>query len=256
MLPTIELGPITLQTFGLAMAAAFLAAAALAARRFAELGRSPDLAWELGVAALVGGVVGARVYFLIQHWDEVRGDLVGQVFAGTGLVWYGGLLGGALAVAAWAAHRRALGSWLLGAVTAPLALGYAIGRIGCQLSGDGDYGIRSDLPWAMAYPHGTVPTTERVHPTPIYETLTMGLVAAVLWVLRDRVAPTKLFAWYLVLAGSERFLVEFIRRNSPVIAGLTAAQLTALALSLVGAAILLASRARSRVPSQPLPSGR
>ncbi len=256
MLPTIELGPITLQTFGLAMAAAFLAAAALGARRFAELGRSPDLAWELGVAALVGGVVGARVYFLIQHWDEVRGDLVGQVFAGTGLVWYGGLLGGALAVEAWAAHRRALGSWLLGAVTAPLALGYAIGRIGCQLSGDGDYGIRSDLPWAMAYPQGTVPTTERVHPTPIYETLTMGLVAAVLWVLRDHVAPTKLFAWYLVLAGSERFLVEFIRRNSPVIAGLTAAQLTALALSLVGAAILLASRARSRVPSQPLPSGR
>lgn len=256
MLPTIELGPITLQTFGLAMAAAFLAAAALGARRFAELGRSPDLAWELGVAALVGGVVGARAYFLIQHWDEVRGDLVGEVFAGTGLVWYGGLLGGALAVAAWAAHRRALGSWLLGAVTAPLALGYAIGRIGCQLSGDGDYGIRSDLPWAMAYPHGTVPTTERVHPTPIYETLTMGLVAAGLWVFRDRVAPTKLFAWYLVLAGSERFLVEFVRRNSPVVAGLTAAQLIALALSLVGAAILLASRARSRVPSQPLPSGR
>ncbi|SEH12538.1 prolipoprotein diacylglyceryl transferase [Thermoleophilum album] len=256
MLPTIELGPITLQTFGLAMAAAFLAAAALGARRFAELGRSPDLAWELGVAALVGGVVGARAYFLIEHWDEVRGDLVGEVFAGTGLVWYGGLLGGALAVAAWAAHRRALGSWLLGAVTAPLALGYAIGRIGCQLSGDGDYGIRSDLPWAMAYPHGTVPTTERVHPTPIYETLTMGLVAAGLWVFRDRVAPTKLFAWYLVLAGSERFLVEFVRRNSPVVAGLTAAQLIALALSLVGAAILLASRARSRVPSQPLPSGR
>ena len=70
-----------------------------------------------------------------------------------------------------------------------LALGYAIGRIGCQLSGDGDYGIASSLPWAMAYPDGTVPTTTEVHPTPVYETLAMGLIALYLWRIRDRVSP-------------------------------------------------------------------
>ena len=95
----------------------------------------------------------------------------------------------------------------------PLAIGYAIGRVGCQLSGDGDYGMHSDLPWAMAYPDGTVPTTDEVHPTPVYETLAMGIVALVLWRLRDRFAPGVLFGLYLMIAGIERFLVEFIRRN-------------------------------------------
>ena len=87
---------------------------------------------------------------------------------------------------------------LLDLAAAPLALGYAIGRIGCQLSGDGDYGRASDVPWAMSYPDGTVPTTEEVHPTPVYETLAMGLVAWLLWRWRDRFRPGVLFALYLV----------------------------------------------------------
>ena len=94
---------------------------------------------------------------------------------------------------------------------------YAIGRIGCQLAGDGDYGKAWDGPWAMAYPDGTVPTTEEVHPTPVYETLVMGLVAWFLWRMRDSYRPGGLFALYLVLAGAERFLVEFLRRNDPVV---------------------------------------
>jgi phosphatidylglycerol:prolipoprotein diacylglycerol transferase len=118
-----------------------------------------------------------------------------------------------------------------------LALGYAIGRIGCQVSGDGDYGKAWDGPWAMGYPDGTVPTApgETVHPTPIYETLVMGLVAYVLWQLRDRVRPGVLFALYLVIAGLERFLIEFIRRNNDVALGLTAAQLESLGLFVIGA---------------------
>ena len=113
----------------------------------------------------------------------------------------------------------------------PLALGYAIGRIGCQLSGDGDYGKAWDGPWAMAYPHGTVPDRpDRSTRRPIYETLAMGLVAYVLWRLRDRFRPGILFALYLVLAGVERFLVEFIRRNDDVALGLTQAQLLSVAM--------------------------
>jgi len=117
-----------------------------------------------------------------------------------------------------------------------LALGYAIGRIGCQVSGDGDYGIRSNLPWAMGYPHGTLPTPAgvKVQPTPIYETVTMCLLAYGLWRLRDRVRPGVVFALYLLLSGLERFLVEFIRRNSEVFAGLTSPQLESLALMVIG----------------------
>ena len=103
------------------------------------------------------------------------------MFSGEGLVWYGGAIGGAVAVLLWARYRDFLGLALLDLCAPALALGYAIGRIGCQLSGDGDYGVASDLPWAMAYPDGTVPTTEEVHPTPVYETLAMGLIAWVLW---------------------------------------------------------------------------
>ena len=100
----------------------------------------------------------------------------------------------------------------------PLAIGYAIGRIGCQLAGDGDYGIPWDGPWAMAYPNGTVPTTEEVHPTPVYETIAMSIVALLLWRWRHRWRPGTLFGLYLILAGAERFLVEFVRRNDDVLA--------------------------------------
>ena len=94
----------------------------------------------------------------------------------------------------------------------------------------------------MAYPDGTVPTTDEVHPTPVYETFTMGLVTLLLWNLRDRVAPGVLFGLYLFLAGLERFLVEFIRRNDEVIAGLTVPQLFSLAMMAGGAALIAARR--------------
>src|ERR671921_28894 len=115
---------------------------------------------------------------------------------------------------------------------------YAILRIGCQLAGDGDYGRPSDLPWAMGYPDGTVPTDPgvEVHPTPIYETLAMGLAAWLLWRYRDRLRPGLVFAWYLVASGLERFLVEFVRRNDETALGLTTPQLESLALLLAGGA--------------------
>ncbi len=117
-----------------------------------------------------------------------------------------------------------------------LALGYAIGRIGCQVAGDGDYGIRSSLPWAMGYPHGTLPTPPgvRVQPTPIYETVAMSLLAYGLWRIRDRVRPGVVFALYLLGSGLERFLVEFIRRNPEVAVGLTSPQLESIAAMAAG----------------------
>jgi phosphatidylglycerol:prolipoprotein diacylglycerol transferase len=239
MQPEIHLGPVTLQSFGLMLGLAFVVAGALCARRLREIGKPPDWAYEMVFAAIVGGIVGARLWSVIENWDEARDDLVGSLFSGAGLVFYGGLLGGAICVVAWARWRGTLDLRTLDAVAVPLAAAYAIGRIGCQLAGDGDYGKAWNGPWAMAYPDGTVPTTEKVHPTPVYETLSMGIVAWVLWRMRDRVRPGGLFALYLVLAGAERFLVEFVRRNDEVAAGLTLPQIIALGMTLAGAAWLV-----------------
>jgi phosphatidylglycerol:prolipoprotein diacylglycerol transferase len=247
--PEIDLGPLTLQTFGLMLGLSFVAAGVLAGRYLKEIGRPPDWAYEMTLAALVGGVVGARLWSVVENWDEAKDDVFGSLFSGAGLVFYGGLLGGALAVIAWARWRGVLDLKTLDVAAVPLAAAYAIGRIGCQLAGDGDYGKAWDGPWAMAYPNGTVPTTEEVHPTPVYETLTMGLVAWFLWRRRHSMRPGALFALYLVLAGAERFLVEFVRRNDRVVAGLTVPQLIAAAIFLVGAVWLVRMRSAGGVPA-------
>jgi phosphatidylglycerol:prolipoprotein diacylglycerol transferase len=240
--PEIHIGPLELQTFGICFALAFLVSGLIVGRRFRELGHPADWTYEMVFAALIGGLIGSRLDFILQNWDDVSDDLLGNIYSGSGLVWFGGLVGGALGVILWARWRRFLGWQLFDVAAVPLAAGYAVGRIGCQLSGDGDYGVESDLPWAMSYPDGTVPTTDEVHPTPVYETLAMGVAAYVLWRLRDRFAPGVLFGIYLIVAGIERFLVEFIRRNDDVVAGLTQAQLISLVLLGVGAAIVVVRR--------------
>jgi phosphatidylglycerol:prolipoprotein diacylglycerol transferase len=246
MLPEIHLGPLTIQTFGICFAVGFLVAAGIIGRRFKELGLPADWTWELTFSVLVGGLVGSRLDYMIENWSKVKGDLFGSLFSGSGLIWYGGVIGGALGAVLWAKRRNWLGWQLPDLACIPLAMGYAIGRVGCQLSGDGDYGKHSDLPWAMSYPKGTVPTTDTVHPTPVYETLAVGIIALCLWQLRDRLTGGRLFALYLVLAGTERFLVEFIRRNDDVALGLTLAQL--LSLAMVAGGIVLAARVRRANP--------
>jgi phosphatidylglycerol:prolipoprotein diacylglycerol transferase len=249
VIPEIEIGPLTLQTFGLCFAAAFIVSGAIVGARLKELGKPVDWAYEMAFAALVGGILGARAHWLLENWDEASEDVLGNIFSGSGLVWFGGLIGGTLGVIIWARWRGYLNLGLLDLAAPALAAGYAVGRIGCQLSGDGDYGQAWDGPWAMAYPDGTVPTTEEVHPTPVYETLTMTGVAFVLWRLRNRLTGGLLFALYLVLAGLERFLVEFIRRNEDVALGLTQAQLFSVAMVIAGA-VWLAVGLR-RPPAEP-----
>jgi phosphatidylglycerol:prolipoprotein diacylglycerol transferase len=251
MQPEIDIGPLTLQTFGICFALAFVASGAVAWRRLQEMGKPGDWAYEMVFAALVGGIVGARLDFVIENYDDVKDDLLGNIFSGTGLVWYGGAIGGAIAVALWAWYRGMLSFALFDLAAVPLAVGYAIGRIGCQISGDGDYGQPWDGPWAMAYPDGTVPTDTPVHPTPIYETLTMGLVAYALWRLRDRFRVGILFAIYLVAAGTERFLIEFIRRNEDVAIGLTQAQILSVVMVIAGATWIAVIARRGQLLREP-----
>jgi len=241
--PEIDLFGLPIKTFGLFFALNFAAWGLLAARRLKELGKPVDWAFEMVIAALVGGLIGARAYWLVQQGTAPS---VGDIFGGAGLTWYGGLIGGAIAVALWARRRDFLNLALLDFCGAGLALGYAIGRIGCQVSGDGDYGKPWDGPWAMGYPDGVVPTDPgvTVHPTPIYETLAMASLAVVLWSLRDRVRPGVIAALYLFGAGLERFLVEFLRRNSEVVLSLTAAQIESVVLFVAGAIWLAVIRSR------------
>ena len=174
-------------------------------------------------------------------------DPVKLVVTGGGFTFYGGLLGGTLAMAAF--FRRHGLSFLAGAdATAPtVMLGQAIGRWGCQLSGDGDWGTETTLPWGMRYPYAVVgwdkPPGVYVHPTPIYESLAYFAIFFWLWAHRDRGWPDgSIFWWYLVLSGAARFVIEFVRVNPTVVWGLSSAQVTSVVLIVVGGAMLVGQR--------------
>lgn len=247
-----HVGSLDVHSYGVVVAvAALLAGRVLRAELQRRTGRG-DAAFTLLIAGVVGGFLGARLYFMAEHAGQV--GLLDSL-SGAGFTWYGGVLGGAVAVLIVARGLRVRVEALLGAAAPALALGYGVGRIACQLAGDGTYGVASDLPWAMSYPHGEVPTTVRVHPTPVYETLTSLVIFAVLWRMRERMSPVRLFALYLVLAGTERFLVEFIRRNEHVVVGLSQPQLFAAAFALGGAAVFVTGVGASRrAPTETQPA--
>ena len=197
-------------------------------------------------AILLGGLLGAKVNYILLNFKYFLDDPWASLFSGGGLVWYGGFIGGLAAFSCVVLKRRLRWLQLADAVAPALAIGYAIGRIGCLLSGDGDYGKPSDLPWAMAFPNGTVPTLAPVHPTPIYEALIMAGVCFVLLKLgRRNLSEGKVFCIYLVLAGTERFLIEFWRINPVVASGLTMAQCISIAVIAFGVCGLLRGSMRS-----------
>ena len=204
-------------------------------------------------AALVGGMVGARLDFIIQNYDEVSDDLLGNLFSGSGLVWYGGAIGGAIGVLLWARWRGCSTSALLDLCAPALAIGYAVGRIGCQLSGDGDYGIAWDGPWAMAYPDGTVATDVARPPDADLRDPRDGPGRATSsGACATASGPGFLFALYLIFAGVERFLVEFIRRNDDVPSGLTQAQLVSVAMIVAGGVWIARQGAARRAAGDPI----
>lgn len=207
---------------------------------------NPELASTMVFAAAVGGLVGARALFIIEDWGAFVRSPWEHIFSGAGFTWYGGLVGGALAVT-WVVRRERI-PWLRGAdISAPaLAVAYGIGRLGCHVAGDGDWGIVTGLPWGVAYTNAIIgwvhpltgvpyPTGVKVHPTPIYEFVQSMMVLAILWPLRKKGYPEgTMFSLYLVLAGLARFTVEFWRVNPVIGLGLSEAQWFSLALILLG----------------------
>lgn len=225
-------------SYGVSKALAAIAAAYLLAREFRRLGWDPERAWNIVMAATVLGFVGGKLYYLAEN----LGNLTPHHFGSSGFTWYGGLIAGILTVTVMARRYGLPLGQFAGVAVAPLALAYGIGRIGCFLSGDGTYGKPSDLPWAMAFPNGTMPTLVPVHPTALYEAVLAFLFAALLWSVRTRMKPLAVFGLYAVLSGASRFFVEEIRINPEAWLGLTQPQLWSLLLAALGVWLLIAKQ--------------
>jgi prolipoprotein diacylglyceryl transferase len=274
MIPFLHLGPLTIPTFGLMVATGLLVAAYILQadfnRRRGQLqnynpGKNPKDEGAkdegfliIGIAGLAG-LVGARLYHVLESPHELIAD-PSLLISRFGFAWFGGFLGGFVALAILARRFRIPLLEFLDLCSPAAAVGYGIGRIGCLLSGDGDYGVPTTLPWGMSFPNGVVSTTEkcvelgwpancRVHPTPLYEFFIWLLVGAFLWhmgtkALRGPKAKGEIFCNYLILTGVARFLIEFIRINPRSFLGLSNAQAASLVSILAGAVLLWRIKSR------------
>ena len=234
MIPYLHLGPLTLPTFGLMVATGLLVSAYILQADFRRRGIRADAFLIIGIAGLAG-IAGARLYHVLESPSEFFADPWPLLISRFGFAWFGGFLGGFAALLILGRREKIPTLTFLDACSPAAAVGYAIGRIGCLLSGDGDYGIPTNLPWGMSFPNGVVPTTERVHPTPLYEFIVWMLIAYVLWRIGARVLQRK--DTLLPLLGGRRiarFLVEIIRLNPRSLFGMSNAQAASVASVLLG----------------------
>ena len=248
MLPFLHLGPITLATYGLLVATGLLVSFFVLRADLNRRRLSADPHTIIGLTGLTG-LVGAKLYHVLESPAEFFAQPIRLLFSQVGFAWFGGLLAGLLTLLLLARHYRMPALQMLDVASPAAALGYGIGRLGCLISGDGDYGIPTTLPWGLAFPNGLVPTTERVHPTPIYEFLVAVVLFYFLWrlgarALRDRRPSGLVFANFLFWSGLARFLVEYIRLNPPWLFGLTNAQVASLLCIVAGVFLLLRLRAQ------------
>jgi phosphatidylglycerol---prolipoprotein diacylglyceryl transferase len=264
MIPILfHIGPIPVYSFGAFMALAAVAAALIVQFELKRTGYNPEIGSTMVLAAAIGGLLGARLLFIVENWSDFLRAPMNYIATGAGFTWYGGLIGGTLAVS-WVVARNKIPWHRAADIAAPaLAAGYGIGRLGCHAAGDGDWGAVTDVPWGVSYTNAIIgwvdpntgipyPPGTRVHPTPIYEFLQSALIFGILWALRKKsYAPGTMFWLYLVLAGLARATVEIWRINPPVAVGMSEAQWFGIALAIIGFWQLV--RAKSRVAREPAP---
>ena len=223
-----------ISTFGVMMVLGFLAAYRITAKRMVELEIDPEIAANLLIWCMLGGVLGAKAYYAVDA--SLRGEtesfLAGFLSRG-GMTWYGGFIGGTVAGVLGTLREGLPVRLVANVVAVGCAVGQALGRVGCLLVGD-DYGVPSDLPWAIAFPEGSPPTLVPVHPTQVYEAMWLLPIAALLWRRRER-SPF-LFGEYLAANGLGRLVIENWRVNERVALGLTEPQWIGIALVALGAA--------------------
>jgi phosphatidylglycerol:prolipoprotein diacylglycerol transferase len=251
-----KIGPFTVYSFGLMLGIAFVLSSYILTKEMERRKLSSNLATEVTLLAIIFGIIGSKMFYLFENWDLFISNPIGQIFSPGGLTFYGGLILAIIAIWIHVSRKKIPFLFIADAASPSLALAYGIGRIGCHLAGDGDYGIPTGLPWGTNYEHGTVPPSVMfrgteiakhypggivpdntpLHPTPVYEFLIMLLIFWILWKLRKKNwADGRLFMLYLILAGIERFSVEFIRLNDRLMFGLTEAQLISVLLMVIGA---------------------
>jgi prolipoprotein diacylglyceryl transferase len=242
MIPYLHIGPLNIPTYGLMVALGLLAGAYILQADLRRRKVQADAFLIIGVVG-VAGLVGARLYSVFETPREFLSNPWSMLFSRFGFTWYGALIAGFLALVILGRRVKMPLLAFLDACSPATAAGYAIGRMGCLLSGDGDYGVPTTLPWGMSFPNGLVPTLARVHPTPIYEFLMWMAIAAFLWwmgakAIRGPKAAGEIACSYLILTGAARFLIEFIRINPRVIFGLTNAQAASIVSILAGTVLL------------------
>lgn len=236
----LRLGPLTLYSYGLAIAAGFLLAVSLAARRARAVGIDPARIQRVAMTALLVGIVGGRAAYIFLNWDLYRADPLEILrLDHGGLVFYGGLFAGVLAGAA---AIRAAGLPLLATLDLlmpPLVVAHAIGRVGCFLNGC-CYGKPTALPWGVVFP----PDILHRHPTQLYEAAALAGIFFLLKRIERRSPPAgTVLLTYGLLYGGWRFLAEFLRGDSPpLLMGLTVFQLASLPLFLSCGCLLLLRR--------------
>ena len=240
----------TIGSFGLLMLLAFVAAYFVLRADILRRGLTADAQNIVTISALLG-IVGAKLYHVFESPSDLIANPLGEIFSRSGFAWFGGLIGVLLALYLLARRYKLSYLEMLDVCAPAAALGYAVGRIGCLTSGDGDYGTPTSLPWGMSFPNGLVPTTQRVHPTPIYEAIAATLIFWYLWrqgekSLRGPRPVGEVAALYLIWMGVERFLVEFIRINPRSFFGLSNAQAASLASIVAGVTILVTTKKKFR----------
>lgn len=277
MIPVLfKLGPLTVYSYGMMMALGFLAADFVISSECKRRGLNPDFASALVVWAAISGIACSRLYSVIDNFPAYAHDPWSIIFSGSGFVWYGGLIGGLLSSFIVARYYGISIGATADMAGPALVIGQALGRIGCHLSGDGDWGMPTKLPWGVQYPNAivgwgpsTVLTTDaqhhliagyypgvHVHPTPIYEAIAYTLIFLFLWSRRTKTrVPGQIFFLYMMLAGTARFLVEFLRINPRVLMGLSEAQLIALTMMVLGTTLYIYTSLRSRNAEAPSQAG-
>ena len=247
-----RLGSFEITSFGVMVALGAALGILLLRRELIRSGVDGAKGVDAALVGVLGGLAGAKLLYVAEHWAE---PISSTLFSRGGMSWYGGLTGGVLAGLAMVAWQRLPLITVLSAAAPALTLGHAVGRIGCFLVGD-DYGRPTSLPWGMAFPEGLPPTTERVHPTQLYEAAALAAITVgLLWLRRRGARDRAVFGWYLLVAGVLRFSIEAIRVNVVVALGMTTAQLFSVGLVVLGAWLLLSRRAgpepraESREPS-------
>lgn len=247
MYPFIHIGRISIGTFGLLLWLAAVCGCWVLHRNFQRWRINAD-AISIVAVSTVAGILGAKLWHVFETPHELFAHPADLLFDRAGFAWYGGLIVGILALL-WQARVYKLGSLQMLDLAAPAAsVGYGVGRLGCLISGDGDYGKPTSLPWGMSFPHGLVPTYQRVHPTPVYELFGALFIAWILWRRGGPERPRPLgqiTGEYLILSGIARFAVEFIRINPRILWGMTNAQFGSLGSIVFGLGLVLYARSRA-----------